>query len=531
MWHALGDFPQFCLTHGTNRLESAIEGIFERSDSRDVWISGDYTAATDSFSMEGSRALMEGILESIPHQPTKRWAMKELSSHLLVYPEETGLEPVLQESGQLMGSLLSFPLLCLLNDCTAEASGVKPDKYLINGDDILIRANPEVYPKWKEQVQNYGLDLSLGKNYIHPRYGTINSQMIIEGEVVGSGKQMVLDRRSRILGECLRDLEFAMPETPSEEVIDLFKSVNRQKLSLTVRSISVPVSHGGLSFSWGGSLKNHKSRRTAQLCYLHDMFKRMKPQKGCIAIPYLSIAEKNVSSARDEEQIFNEPVNAVEYHEDFLATRDLKDTMDRCMTHGKLRSLLFDQPLESLPSLSFLHSYQIPCTDVKVRKEIQREIDSLFLSRFLQGGQDYGYDTFRREFLQTMLNIPTCVEKTTTHLVSLMDLNVRPDFFRYMNLNFDPTAFDPSVFKLNMGSALKPKEFDLPKDFPMFDDFAQFVDSEFSALCGELGISSLTGGFLEVDGDLGLPKLSETLIPEEDEGLGLAPSPGSVQCD
>lgn len=237
------------------------------------------------------------------------------------------------------------------------------------------------------------------------------------------------------------------------------------------------------------------------MCYLHDMFKRMKPHKGCIAIPYLSITEKNVSTARDEEQIFNEPVNAVEYHEDFLATKDLKETMDRCMTHGKLRSLLFEQPLETLPSLSFLRSYQIPCTDVKVRKEVQREIDSLFLIRFLQGGQDYGYDTFRREFLQTMLNIPTCVEQTTTHLVSLMDLNVRPDFFQYMNLDFDPTAFDPSVFKLNMGSALRPKEFDFPKDFPMFDDFSHFVDSEFTTVCDEIGINSLTGEALEAGKD------------------------------
>lgn len=124
MWLALGDFPQFCLTHGTNRLENAISRIYESSDPEDVWISGDYSAATDSFSIEGSKALLKGILESIDHEPTRRWAMKEISPHLLVYPKNTGLKPVLQKSGQLMGSLLSFPLLCLLNDCTADRKSV-----------------------------------------------------------------------------------------------------------------------------------------------------------------------------------------------------------------------------------------------------------------------------------------------------------------------------------------------------------------------------------------------------------------------
>eukprot|EP00481_Brizalina_sp_1-RS-2013_P001179 TRINITY_DN27_c0_g1_i4.p1 TRINITY_DN27_c0_g1~~TRINITY_DN27_c0_g1_i4.p1 ORF type:complete len:305 (+),score=34.69 TRINITY_DN27_c0_g1_i4:830-1744(+) len=304
MWLALGDYPQFCLTHGTNRLETAIQRLFEQSSEGDVWISGDYSAATDSFSIEGSKALLEGILESIDHEPTKRWAMKEISPHLLVYPQNTGLTPVLQKSGQLMGSLLSFPLLCLLNDCTAKFSGLTPDQYLINGDDILMRTSPGTYPIWKEKVANFGLDLSAGKNYIHPIYGTVNSQLIVDGNVVGSGKQNVLDRRSRVLGECLRDLEFAMPETEAIEVQELFKSVNRMKLNQTVRSISVPVSHGGLSFSWGKTLEDKRSQRTAKLCYLNDLFRKIKPLKDCIAIPYLSKREKNVSDLKEMEENF-----------------------------------------------------------------------------------------------------------------------------------------------------------------------------------------------------------------------------------
>jgi len=491
MWLALGDFPQFCLTHGTNRLESAISRIFESSDRGDVWISGDYSAATDSFSIEGSKALLEGILESIDHEPTKRWAMKEISPHLLVYPKKTGLSPVLQKSGQLMGSLLSFPLLCLLNDCTAEFSGVPSSNYLINGDDILMRTHPDTYPKWRETVREFGLDLSPGKNYIHPVFGTVNSQLIVGGTVVGSGKQMILDRRSRILGECLRDLEFAMPEDSPESVQDLFKSVNRQKLSRTVRSISVPVSHGGLSFSWGKPLETKKSERTAKLCYLHDLFKKMEPLKDCIAIPYLSTRERNVSSMREEERIFNEPVDPSEFHEDFLSPIDIQKVTKRCMTHPGLRDLLLDQPLRSMPSLNFLHAYQIPCSDKKVKKELQVAIDSLFLSRYLQGGQEFGYDTFRREFLLTTMNLSSNTEKTVKHLVSLMDLDVRPDFLQYINLNFDPIAFDPNTFQKNLGSALKPKEFDLPKEVDDFNDFSKEIEKIFLEQCSELGLYPL----------------------------------------
>jgi hypothetical protein len=424
--------------------------------------------------------------------------MKEISPHLLVYPKSTGLSPVLQKSGQLMGSLLSFPLLCLLNDCTAEFSGVHPSKYLINGDDILMRTSPDSYPKWKETVQEFGLDLSAGKNYIHPIFGTVNSQLIVEGTVVGSGKQMVLDRRSRVLGECLRDLELAMPGEDPQDVQELFKSVNRQKLSRTVRSISVPVSHGGLSFSWGLPLTTKKSERTAKLCYLHDLFKKMEPMKDCISIPYLSIGEKNVSSMKEEERIFNEPVSSSEYHEDFLKTVDIQRVTKRCMTHSGLRELLLDQPLESMPSLSFLHTYQIPCSDHKVRKELQVAIDSLFLERYLQGGQEFGYETFRREFLLTTMNLSSNTEKTVRHLVSLMDLDVRPDFLRYVNLNFDPIAFDSGTFKKNLGSALKPKEFDLPVEVEDFDDFSKEVEETFKSQCMELGLHPMGGSLSPV---------------------------------
>lgn len=490
MWLALGEFPQYCLTHGTNKLEPAIDRIFQDSGPNDVWISGDYTAATDSFSLEGSQALMRGILESIPHEPTKRWAMKELSPHLLVYPKKSGLKPTLQRSGQLMGSLLSFPLLCLLNDCTAQSCGLSPESYLINGDDILMRAPESIYPLWKEKVEDFGLELSLGKNYIHKRYGTINSQIIIDGTVRGSGKQRLLDRRSQVLGECLRDLELAMPEEDPSIVQELFKTVNYQKLSRTVRSISVPVSHGGLAFSWGTRVLSEKSQKTAILCYLNDLFKKLKPQKGCISIPYLSIEEKNISKVIEEERIFNFPSDSKEFHEDFLRPIDLSYTSKRCMTNSNLREILLNQDLRNLPSLNYIRTYQIPCDDLQVKKQLQVAVDQLFLSGFLQGGQEFGYDSWRENFLHVSQGLPLNNKTLVKHIVSLMDLNVSIDFLHYVNLNFQTTEFSKELFEKNLGKSLKPKEFDLPEDFDGYVDQTEEVYRSFEGFCIRNGLTS-----------------------------------------
>ncbi len=482
MWQALGTEKQFCLTHGTNNLESAIERIFEKSDPNDVWISGDYTAATDSIPIEASKALMEGILESIDHEPTKRWAMKEISPHLLVYPKKTGLTPSLQKSGQLMGSLLSFPLLCLLNDCTARAAGVPTHKYLINGDDILMRAQRASYPFWKEKVSQFGLSLSLGKNYIHSEFGTVNSQLIYRGTVLNSGKQRVLDRRSEVLGECLRDLEIMMSETSSEFVKDLFKSINRSKLSRTVRNIDVPVSHGGLALFWGDVDKhNIRTKRTCILVYLHDLLKKIQPDKGCISIPYLSNDALQQSLIERMDEQFNKPVQISEYHEDFIGIPDLNRIRKRISNNSHLRDLFLCQDLEDLPSLSFLKVLNIPFNDHMVRKEIQSEVDRIFLQNFLDSNIEFGYEAFLRSFNEAVKGTPNATSAALKFLTPIIDLNVKPDYLLKVVKDYKVNLFDKDSFEKDLGKLLEPKDFDLPK-IPESPNFAIEVIESYDKL-------------------------------------------------
>jgi hypothetical protein len=489
MWQALGTQKQFCLTHGTNNLETAIERIYEKSDSDDVWISGDYTAATDSIPIEASKALMEGILESIDHEPTRRWAMKEISPHLLVYPKSSGLTPALQRSGQLMGSLLSFPLLCLLNDCTAQAAGVPSHKYLINGDDILMRAKRSSYPLWKEKVSQFGLSLSLGKNYIHSDFGTVNSQLIFKGTVLNSGKQRVLDRRSEILGECLRDLELMMSETSPKLVKDLFKSINRSKLSRTIRDIDVPVSHGGLAFNWGEmDKKDVRTKRTNILIYLHDLLNKIKPDKGCISIPYLSNDSLHQSQIEKLDEQFNKPVQIEEYHEDFIGIPELSKIRKRISYNSHMRDLFLGQNIEDLPSLSFLKVLQIPFNDNSVRKEIQSEVDRVFLENFLDSNKEYGYEAFKKSFIEAVKGTPNATSVALKFLTPIIDLNVKPDYLLKVVKDYKVNHFDRDDFEKDLGKLLEPKEFDLPS-FPSSPNFAiEVIESYDNLIKGLYGM-------------------------------------------
>jgi len=111
-----------------------------------------------------------------------------------------------QSNGQLMGSILSFPILCQMNllcyklaleeyliskigkeaftkTCKslygAKVPGIKIRALpcLVNGDDIYFRTNGEFYDIWRKWIKYAGFSLSLGKNYVHSNTFTINSRM------------------------------------------------------------------------------------------------------------------------------------------------------------------------------------------------------------------------------------------------------------------------------------------------------------------------------------------------------------------
>jgi hypothetical protein len=199
LWKYLGRFPCFDLTSRTfdvgvlYGLQSREEKMFGRREDPDI-VSGDYSAATDRLNLNATKIVLEEILLHIDEEdkiliPHFRAVLTE---QLLFYPYVPGQspKPTLQQNGQLMGSILSFPILCVLNLFTYVQSlpddlrekvlsgrlSLRDLAVLINGDDILFKADGPQYDRWLAAAESIGFLLSLGKNFRHSRFFTVNSE-------------------------------------------------------------------------------------------------------------------------------------------------------------------------------------------------------------------------------------------------------------------------------------------------------------------------------------------------------------------
>lgn len=93
-----------------------------------------------------------------------------------------------QKHGQLMGSIISFPFLCMLNAAVVRyVHEIKLGRSLllkqcpmtINGDDGLFRGNDALVNVWKIIAGKMGLSPSIGKVYVTKEFCNINSTNFI----------------------------------------------------------------------------------------------------------------------------------------------------------------------------------------------------------------------------------------------------------------------------------------------------------------------------------------------------------------
>jgi hypothetical protein len=159
---------------------------------------------------------------------------------------------VRQRNGQLMGHVLSFPILCIANYIMFKYTFWKLDKkapnVLINGDDVLFACTKDDYKSWCGYCKSVGLIPSLGKNLFQTDIAQINSvlfsirfsdQLGIGFEFVrniqsvpyvnfgiltgrGKGKENPFERTSQL--EAMRDLDEFQPEIVSlHSVLQIWK--------------------------------------------------------------------------------------------------------------------------------------------------------------------------------------------------------------------------------------------------------------------------------------------------------------------
>lgn len=145
-------------------------------------LSGDYKSATDSLDIRVSSLILRTILARAQTVPTtiKDFALDSLEN-LQVTVDKTLCKV---RRGQMMGSLLSFPLLCIYNRVASSfALGRAP--MLINGDDIVAETScPE---KWFDILPLLGMSPEESKTGYSSNRLEINSTPFI----ISQGKPLL----------------------------------------------------------------------------------------------------------------------------------------------------------------------------------------------------------------------------------------------------------------------------------------------------------------------------------------------------
>jgi hypothetical protein len=145
----------------------------------------DYSSATDFLNPRLSNRVVDRICQVVGAPEDIRLLFrKALTGHMV--------EGTPQVWGQLMGSVVSFIVLCIVNAAAIRKSfeilthsecSLDTIPACVNGDDGAVRAPAEFLPIWKDVASLCGLEPSVGKVYTDSRYLNINStSYVLRGE-------------------------------------------------------------------------------------------------------------------------------------------------------------------------------------------------------------------------------------------------------------------------------------------------------------------------------------------------------------
>jgi len=174
--------------------------------------SGDFSGATDNLKGSVSSRILRFIFSKLPLEEVLRIEETFCNSEIdyrktpVKYSKEemgamykwncTQQGIVRQKNGQLMGHILSFPILCIANYAifryTYEKVLCRPvPKVRVNGDDILFCCYPDEYKEWCNQTSRVGFSPSLGKNLFQSDIAQINSVLFRIGFSEIGGRRFV----------------------------------------------------------------------------------------------------------------------------------------------------------------------------------------------------------------------------------------------------------------------------------------------------------------------------------------------------
>jgi hypothetical protein len=192
LWRRLQKFPQFILT-GKSVESQDVQNVLKKSwPGFNKWVSGDYSAATDNMHMDVTHAMIGSIAGDVEtYEVLRRGLTSNVVSYGAIELEEQEVpEPFVMKRGQLMGCVFSFILLCVANiamyrwsleERDVQDFGVRNNiriedlPVLVNGDDILFKADTDLIKIWEKKIAEVGFEKSVGKNYVSQDFCVINS--------------------------------------------------------------------------------------------------------------------------------------------------------------------------------------------------------------------------------------------------------------------------------------------------------------------------------------------------------------------
>jgi len=160
---------------------SLLNGLFAKLNEDETFISVDYQAATDNIAYWASEEACCEIAEELNlSEAESELLIRALTRHTIEGKPQTG--------GQLMGSIVSFPILCIINAAICryamelgEGRTIKliDCALLINGDDAVMKTKDKTYDIWKRLATATGLTPSVGKVFKSREYLNINSRFFL----------------------------------------------------------------------------------------------------------------------------------------------------------------------------------------------------------------------------------------------------------------------------------------------------------------------------------------------------------------
>jgi len=161
-----------------------IEAQIGQLKEGEKYLSGDYKAATDNLNPLYSDTVVNRIIHNcIKDERIAKLFQESLTGHLIENPEKKGeFEP--QRWGQLMGSITSFPILCIVNATLCRLVrerevgrnlSLETSKILINGDDCVFRCKDSGRVFWENLAKQSGMKPSVGKYFFATEFLNMNS--------------------------------------------------------------------------------------------------------------------------------------------------------------------------------------------------------------------------------------------------------------------------------------------------------------------------------------------------------------------